>query len=59
MGCYVGAKKREETQGVKAEWVISERLGKVNKMEHHPRVNTPPALAGGVFTPVKQRFGII
>ena len=34
---YLGAEKREETQGVKAEWIISERPGTVKKLRQDPR----------------------
>ena len=36
---YLGAEKREETQGVKAEWIISERPGTVKKLRQDPRRN--------------------
>ena len=36
---YLGAEKREETQGVKAEWIISERPGRVKKLRQDPRRN--------------------
>ena len=36
---YLGAEKREKTQGVKAEWIISERPGTVKKLRQDPRRN--------------------
>ena len=36
---YVGSEKREDTQGVKVKWVISERPGKIKKLKRHPRLN--------------------